>query len=112
VNGPLIDGDRREVFQEDMEYPAIVETYTIPQAAKALGMSEQNMRRWINEDMVPAPYLGETTRGLKVYSRGEIEVLARQLAAHQQHHAYYCAQHESTRHAIFQHMQAYRVSNV
>lgn len=99
-------------MQEDMECPAMVETYTLPQAARALGMSEPSLRRWVRDDMIPSPYLRETTRNLFVYSRGEIEVLARELAAHQQQYAYYCQDHQDRRHAIFQHMQAYRDSNI
>ena len=108
----LRDGEPREVFHEDMETPAIVETYTIPQAAEALGKSEVNFRRWLQRDLVPAPYLRETTRNLLVYSRGEMQVLVEQLARHEESFAYYCAQHETAKHSIFQHMQAYRASYV
>ena len=60
-----------------MDYPVAVECFTIPQAAEALGRSQATLRRWLEADKIPAPYLRDITRGYLVYSAGELEVMAR-----------------------------------
>jgi hypothetical protein len=70
------------------------------------------MRRWLESDRIPAPYLTETVRGVKVYSHGELETISRVLHHHQQEYAYLSNQHESVIHTMFQYIQAYRAHNI
>lgn len=91
-----------------MEHPRTEETYTIPEAAEALGRSTVNFRRWLDNDLVPLPYLKETIHGHKVYTVGELEIIAQELAVHEREFATYGRQHEAMQHRIFQRMQGYR----
>jgi hypothetical protein len=95
-----------------MDHPALVETYTVPEAAKALGVSELTLKRWIEDDLVPEPILKDTTRSYRHYSIGELRVIARVLRAHQREFSYYTAKHEQTRHQMMQQMQGYRASRI
>ena len=61
-NGLLARGERREVITGEMDHPELVETFTVPQAAEALGRSVSTLRRWIEADRVPSPYLREIGR--------------------------------------------------
>ena len=91
-----------------MEYPAVVETFTIAEAAAALGKSDITLRRWISEDLIPEPVLRDTTRGYRHYSVGELRVVARILYEHEREFAYYSAQHEATRIRLGQALHGYR----
>lgn len=75
-------------------------------------MSEPTIRRWLESDRIPAPYLRETTRHIFVYSIGELETIARVLHHHQQEYAYLSNQHEQVIHTMFQYIQAYRAHNI
>lgn len=71
------------------------------------------MRAWIAKDLVPAPFLYEESRKkVMLYSRGELEVIARELSSHQEDYQYLCEKHEHVRHNIHQHMHAYRTHHV
>ena len=89
-----------------------VVTYTVPEAAKALGRSDLTFRKWIQEDLIPEPILRDVIRGYRLYSQGELQSIARVLAEHEQEFAYYAVRHEATRHRMFQHVQAYRAHSV
>lgn len=95
-----------------MRGPAFIEAYTIPRVALALGRSELNIRRWLQTGLIPAPILRETSRGLGVYSRGELEAIAEVLREHETEYAYYCAQHTATTEAIYENVQRYRAEYV
>lgn len=112
AGGLLVEGQQREVFVEEMDEPVFVEAFTVPEAAKALGRSELTFKRWIREGLVPPPVLRDTRRGYAHYSEGELSVLARELAKHEQQMSYYSLAHEVTQHAIWQAMQAYRANGV
>ena len=111
-NGLLTQGTLREVTAEDMEYPATVEAYTVPEAAKALGRTELTLKRWIEEDLIPAPILRDTTKGYRQYSVGELRVIARVLQVHEQEFSYYATTHTQTREQIMQQMHGYRANNI
>jgi len=108
TNGLLLAGTQREVIAGDMDHPVTVVTYTIPEAARALGKSELTFKRWIQEDLMPEPILMDTTRGYRHYSAGEVTVMANVLARHEREFAYYTAKHELTKHALLQAVQGYR----
>lgn len=103
-------GTIREVNHETLEEPTSVETFSIPEAALALGRQELTLRRWIDADKVPAPYLQETVRGYKVYSLGEIETLARVLSTH--HSAYLSSTDHHVITQIREHLHAYRTHHI
>lgn len=71
-----------------MDHPVAVESFTVPEAAEALGRSLSTIRRWIDDDRIPAPYLQENTRNHRVYSVGELEVVARVLSQHERDFVY------------------------
>lgn len=87
-----------------------MESFTVGEAAEALGKTELTFRRWIEKDLVPAPYLVDANGRAKVYSKGELEVIARVLARHSEEFQYLCEKHEHVRHNMHQHMQAYRTT--
>jgi hypothetical protein len=70
-----------------------METYTIPEAADALGKSLSNFRRWLLNEWIPAPILSDTTRQVACFCVEELEILARVLATHERNFSYLCAQH-------------------
>lgn len=101
-------GVEREVTAEGMEYPHVVEAFTLPEAARALGRTELTLRRWLEEDMLPAPLLHDTSRHYRQYSVGELEVIARELKEHEREFTYYARTHHACRERIMQHVFAYR----
>lgn len=105
-------GVDREVIAGDMDHPMVANTYTIPEAARALGKSELTFKRWLADDLVPEPVLVDTVRGYRHYSAGELSVIATVLARHEREFSYYTTKHEETRHAIMQNIQGYRSSSI
>ncbi|HGS7906825.1 TPA: hypothetical protein ACMFP1_002943 [Pseudomonas aeruginosa] len=69
-------------------------------------------RRWLREDMLPEPYLEETSSGYHVYSRGELEVIAAVLSEHAQTFANACRTHTHVWHQIQQRISAYRAERL
>lgn len=112
AGGLLIPGQEREVFDEEMDHPVVVTSYTVPEAAKALGRSEMTFKKWISDDLVPAPILKDTQHGYRIYSEGELRAVATVLAQHEIEFTYYSTKHEQTRHRLFQQVQAYRAHSV
>lgn len=102
----------REILAGDMDVPVYAATFTVPEAARALGKSDLTLKRWIKEGLIPPPVLRDTRRGYLHYSEGELMVLAKILAKHERHMAYYSLTHEVTQHAIWQAMQAYRATAI
>ena len=111
-NGLLCEGTLREVYTDGMEYPVTVEAYTLPEAARALGRTDLTFKRWLEEDMIPAPILRDTTKGYRQYSAGELQVIARVLQQHEQEFSYYATAHVHTREQIMQQMHGYRATNI
>lgn len=91
-----------------MDHPVTADTYTVPEAAHALGKSELTFKRWIAEDLIPEPILTDTVRGYKHYSVGELRVIARVLAEHEREFAYYTTKHEATKQRIMQGLEGFR----
>lgn len=112
ANGLLEEGEQRELYTADMDHPVYVESFTVPQAARALGRSELCLKRWIQEGIVPAPILKDTVRNYNHYSAGELQVIARALRQHEIDFKYLTAKHTATIHALWQGMQAYRATRV
>jgi len=111
-NGLLIKGTEREVEIEGMDYPIVVECFSILEAAEALGKATITLRKWLADDLIPGPILKNTTRGFKYYSVGELELLAKILAEHEQNHKYFGVGNEETKHRIMQRIHAYRMEYV
>ena len=105
-------GVMREVVSDDMEYPHVVEAFTLPEAARALGRTELTLKRWIEEDLIPEPILRDTSRNYRQYSAGELQVLARELREHEREFSYYAMSHTARRERIMQHIFAYRQQHV
>lgn len=104
----------REVVDEHghMEFPQTVEAFTVPEAAVALGRTWLTLKRWIEEDLIPAPILRDTSRRYRQYSVGELNVIARELQDHEREFKYYATTHTATRERIAQHIFAFRQQHV
>lgn len=90
----------------------MAETYTLPEFAQALGKPILTIRRWIEADKLPAPYLVETQRALRVYSRGEVEVIVQVLRRNTESYAYFTAANQAAIQDMMQSIHAYRAHNV
>lgn len=112
ASGPLSRGQSREVIGPGLGTPRVVESFTIPEAAQALGKTPVTIKKWIKDGMLPAPVLEETVRHHKVYSIGEITAIARVLGEHERVYSYYSASHEHTKISIDQSVFGYRQSNI
>jgi len=95
-----------------MDHPVSVESFSIPQAAEALGRSVATLRRWLAADRMPSPYLQEVSRHTQVYSVGELEVIARLIAQHEREFVYLVAEHTHIVESLHQAVHAYRVEFV
>jgi DNA-binding transcriptional MerR regulator len=95
-----------------MDSPAVVESYTIPEAAEAIGKSLNAFRRWISDELIPSPYLLETSSGYRVYSRGELDIIAHALQVHGQEFSYFRSDHTTVIHQINQRIQAFRSMHI
>lgn len=91
-----------------MDHPVSVESFTIPQAAEALGRSLATIRRWVSGDKIPAPYLTEVVHKHKVYSVGELQVMARIIAQHERDFTYLVSEHTHIVETLQQAIHAYR----
>ncbi len=95
-----------------MDHPIAVESFSVPQAAAALGRSVITIRRWIESDKIPAPYLEDVQRHYLVYSVGELEVLARIIAQHEREFTYLASEHNDISLRIHQAIFGYRAQFV
>lgn len=108
----LTQGTEREVTYEDAEHPVTVRSFTIPELAAALGRAELTLRRWISADKIPAPYLQDTGRALRVYSIGEAEVIATVLSRHENAYRYLTSTNQAALQEMHEMMHFYRTHNV
>ncbi len=76
-----------------------------------MGKTAQTVRRWEMLDLIPPPILRDRA-GTLVYSKGELEVIARILSAHHREFSNLCANHDHVRHTMHQTMQAYRAQHL
>lgn len=97
---------------EGAEESSFVTTFTIPELALALGKAELTIRRWIEADKIPAPYLRETTRNLRVYSLGELQTLVDVLARFGRDFSYLSAADSTALARLHETMHAYRVHSI
>lgn len=97
---------------EEAETPVNVESFTIPELARALGRAELTIRRWIEADKIPGPYLRETTRNLRVYSVGEARVIARVLSRRENDFVYLTSTDHAAMAEMHEHMQAHRAHHI
>lgn len=69
-------GTLREVTYTDAERTYQVPTFTLGELADAIGKSEMTVRRWIQDDKLPEPYLRDVSRqNVRVYSIGEVRII-------------------------------------
>lgn len=73
-----------------------LETYTIPEAAAALGQSEVNFKRWLARGWVPMPVMHETVRSYACFSRDEVDIVRTELNHHYREFEYFGEQHTET----------------
>lgn len=111
-NGLLENGELKEVFTDEMDHPVCVETFTVPQAARALGRSELAFKRWITDGLIPPPILKDTVRRYMHYSLGELRTIARVLRDHEDEFKYFTAKHTGTIEVMWQAMHGYRATKV
>lgn len=110
--GLLTAGTEREVTYEEAEHPVVVQSFTIPELAAALGRAVLTLRRWIEADKIPAPYLQDTSRSLRVYSIGEAEVIATVLSRHEAAYRYLTSTNQAALQEMHESMHFYRAHNV
>jgi excisionase family DNA binding protein len=91
-----------------MDHPVIVESFTVTEAAEALGRSVSTIRRWISDDKVPAPRLRDTVKQYPVYSVGELEVIARSIVEHEVNFVYVGSDYSHIVERLHQAIHAYR----
>lgn len=111
-NGLLAAGTEREVTYEDADHPVTVVSFTIPELARALGRAELTIRRWIEADKIPAPYLLDTSRQLRVYSIGEATTMATVLARQESAYSYLTSTNAAALTDMHESMHAYRSHHV
>lgn len=91
-----------------MDHPISLETFSVSQAADSLGRSLATIRRWIADDKMPAPYLTDLARHNKVYSAGELRVVASILSQYEREFAYLTSEHNHIVESLRQAVHAYR----
>lgn len=91
-----------------MDHPVVLETFSVTQAAEALGRSVATIRRWVADDKMPAPYLQDVAKGHRVYSVGELQVVARIIGQHEREFAYLTTEHTHIVETLQQAVHAYR----
>lgn len=92
--------------------PVVTHCYTVREASQALARSELTLRRWIKQGIVPRPRLHDTSYGYMHYSRGELKVIARILARHEEEFDYLHKKHTSTIRSLWTAVESYRSSKV
>lgn len=106
-SGLVTRGEQREVVCDNIEHPVTRETFTIPEAAEALGKSLATIRRWIAADKIPGPFF-QTTRGYPVYTHGELQVIHQHITRHEDAFSYLGTQHTHVIEQLHQAVFAYR----
>lgn len=87
-HGVLRPGVYRELVIEGLEETEVLESYTVKEAAEALGRTYLTVRSWIEKGILPEPFTKEVSRGFKNFTRFELDVVAEILADHETHSQY------------------------
>jgi len=95
-----------------MDHPVVINAFTVPEAATAMGRSELCLKRWIAEGLVPPPVLCDTVRNYRQYSAGELAVIAEEIRKHEREFKYLSSTHTVTINAIWQRVQGYRSTHI
>ncbi len=94
-----------------MDHPVSVECFTLPQAAEALGKSFSTLRRWLEIDKIPSPYLKDIGNNAMVYSVGELEVIVRIISQNEREFMYSSSpEHNYIIQALHQAIHGYRAN--
>ena len=107
-NGLQMRGTEREVTVPGRTRTRMMETYTIPEAADALGRSLSNFRRWLQSELIPVPILSDTARATACYCVEELEIIIRELNAHEREFVSLCTSHHQTINRIAQAIHGFR----
>ena len=110
--GLLMSGQLRELYSDRSPLPMSVESFTVPEAARALGRSEVGFKRWIADGVMPPPVLRDTTRNYRHYSVGELQLIANILRAHEEDFSYLTTAHVATIGRIWEALRSYRATHV
>lgn len=79
--GLLREGTLREVEADDLD-PVGAVVFTIRETAEALGFTMLTVKSWISKGLIPSPILRDTSYHYDQYSKGELQVIAAELAEH------------------------------
>ena len=106
-DGALAEGTKREVIDTNGD-AWVLESYTLREAAEALGRTPLTLRRWIEESLVPEMVLSDSTYGYRQFCRGEMDAMVRVLKSHEKEYSYLRKEHEKTIQRIFDAVNTYR----
>lgn len=112
ARGLLTEGTAREVICGDIEHPISAVTFTLPESADALGRARSTFSRWLKNGLIPTPVLRDATTGYRLYSSGELHILAAFLAEHEDEFTYYTDRNTEIKEQVFQSIQGYRTTNI
>lgn len=82
------------------------------EAAHALGKSINTIKKWINENKIPAPILKCSSHGYLQYSEGELHVIAKFFSEFSNENVYLSKSNASILESLWQQMEGHRRSNV
>lgn len=89
-------GTERELQLPGRTRTRVLRSFTVVEAAAALGRSESSMRRWLARDVLPAPVLIDPVRNNACYSLEELEIIAEELREHERNFISLCESHVET----------------
>lgn len=95
-----------------MDHPEVVESYTITEAATAIGVAANTLRRWIDADKFPPPILEDVVTHTRLYSRGELDAAHRVLARHASSFSYLSTHDRHVIEAVHQAVHGYRAQYI
>lgn len=101
-------GQPRELTLPGRTRSRMLDSFTIPEAAAALGRSEPNFRRWLARELIPQPALLDASRGYLCYSLSELEIIAEELREHERTFQNLCETHTETIVRISQRIHGHR----
>lgn len=104
----LTRGKQREVVIPGRTRTRTLVTYSIPEAAEAIGRSEPTFRRWLSSHLVPPPILTDAVRHVACYSMDELDIIRQELFTHERNFTAFCESHTETIIRIAQRMHGHR----